>query len=83
MTMGENLFLGDIYMQQRQGDLLDEVQHDRLARQAAGRHRIRHLIAVALGGVRRRLETLDRRSRQRREREFTAEGTEGAEPSLG
>ncbi len=69
--MNDNLFLGDVYMQQRHGDLQSEAGRDRLAQEAASRHGIRQRLTVACGRLRHRLETQLRRARQRRSLEGT------------
>ena len=65
MTMNDNLFLGDVYMQQRHGDLQSEAGNDRLAREATGRGGIGHRVAKAFGRFQHRSETKAKRGRGR------------------
>ncbi len=62
--MRDNLYLGDLQMKQRQGALLDEREHTRLANKAAGHQRFRHRAADALSRFRRRLATWNQRALQ-------------------
>ena len=63
--MSDNILLGDLYMKQRQGDLLDEREQTRLAHKATGHQKLRYRVEGALSRLRHRLETKTGRARQR------------------